>query len=135
MPNNKYVKGANFERWLLTRLRELGYDGVRSAGSHTCTDLIVWNLEFPWNKGLNLEAGGFYKPLEIYAIQCKTTNEKDVNLTDLIWQDSIRELTAMPDNFTKVLCIKQPRKITQLVFQQKVHDGYYWEIKDIFKLK
>jgi len=125
MPNNKYIKGANFERWLLTRLRALGYDGVRSAGSHTCADLIVWG-----STRVDLVFDN-----DLYAIQCKTTNEKDVNLTDLIWQDSIRELTAMPDNFIKVLCIKQPRKITQLVFQQKVHDGYYWEIKDIFKLK
>jgi len=127
MPNNKYIKGANFERWLLTRLRALGYDGVRSAGSHTCADLIVWG-----STRVDLVFDN-----DLYAIQCKTTNEKDVNLTDLIWQDSIRELTAMPDNFIKVLCVKQPgNKITQLVWKRLASDWEItWVIEDIFKLK
>jgi hypothetical protein len=66
--------------------------------------------------------------LKVYAIQCKTTKEEKYNLSNLIWEDSVRELTGLSDNLTKVLCIKQYRKITTLVW----NNG--WKESDIFNL-
>lgn len=124
MPNNKYIRGANFERWVLNKLREQGYDGMRSAGSHSSADLFIWNNNNPL--GLDFP--------ELYLIQCKTSREREFNLTDLIWQDEVRELTGMLECFKKVLLIKQYRLITQVAWTYK-NGELSWNIQDVFNLK
>lgn len=127
MTNKNYRRGSNFERWLLTKLIDRGYDGLRSAGSHSSVDVMVWD-----------------KDGKMFAIQCKTSQEETFNLSNLIWEDDVRELTSLPDNITKVLCIKQYRLITQVVWKQvEVYNkfskvskwsDYQWVIEEVFNL-
>lgn len=136
MANQRYIRGANFERWVLAKLREQGYDGMRSAGSHSCADICIWETDY------SLEA---VDNPNIYLIQCKTSQSREFNLTDLIWQDEVRELTAMPECFTKVLLVKQYRLITQVIWKPVETFNKFsriskwsapqWVIKDVFKLK
>lgn len=115
MPNYSYNRGSKFERDLLTKLQAKGYDGVRSAGSHSSVDILAWNAR------------------EFYAIQCKSSKQESFNLSNLIWEDSVRELTGLSDNLIKVLCIKQYRKITTLVWSFKCGE-LNWVEADIFNL-
>jgi Holliday junction resolvase len=124
MPNNNYRRGSAFERLLLDKLKDRGYDGLRSAGSHSSVDLIVWEDLSIIDQLLKNQS----TELKVYAIQCKTSKEEKFNLSNLIWEDSVRELTGLSDNLTKVLCIKQYRKITTLVW----NNG--WKESDIFNL-
>src|SRR4030095_7395063 len=113
--NKNYIKGSNWERELLDKLKDRGYDGLRSAGSHSSVDVIVWNEDC------------------VYLIQCKTSKEENFNLSNLIWEDSVRELTGLSDNLRKVLCIKQYRKITTLIWSFKSGE-MNWVEADIFNL-
>ena len=43
MPNNKYLRGAYYERKTITNLEEKGYVASRTAGSHGVFDVIAFN--------------------------------------------------------------------------------------------
>jgi len=55
-----YKKGVRFERELLNLLKANGYLGLRTAGSHSPFDVVVWK-ETPENKKIAF----------IAFIQCK----------------------------------------------------------------
>ena len=130
MPNANYQSGASFEHRLLNKLKDVGYDGLRSAGSHSPIDLIVWKLDEEWRNGY---PDWDYKEtiVKLYAIQCKYSAKGDVNFKSLFAETNVIKLTEMPDNFTKVLCIKQPRsrEIIQLAY-----DGSNWKLKKVFDI-
>ena len=130
MPNQNYQRGRALEYNVLNKLKSLGYDGLRSAGSHSPIDIIVWKLDDEWRNGY---PDWDYKEsiLKIYAIQCKHSTSGDINFNSLFKEDNVKKLTEMPDNFTKVLCIKQPRsrEIIQLVYVD-----YKWKLKKVFEL-
>lgn len=129
MPNKNYERGRRFEYTVLNKLKSIGYDGMRSAGSHTAIDLIVWK------EGEGIRFVGYNKfhqlMLDFFAIQCKHSIVGDVNFVALLKDENVRKLAVMPDNFTKVLCIKQPRskEIIQLVY-----DNPNWKYKKIFDI-
>ena len=114
MARSKAKQGADFERSILNKLRLQGYDGMRSAGSHGVADLLVW-------------IG--YIELRFFMIQCKHSLKRDASLETLFKEENVIKLAAMPDKFTKVLVIKQPRSIRNIQF---VHDGTNWRLRNIF---
>ena len=133
MGNQNYRRGANFERSILNKLRSLGYDGMRSAGSHSCADLFVWipidiivEDKYPYDDQSWTE-----ESLQLFMIQCKHSIKSDANFNALFNEENVIKLAAMPDNFTKVLCIKQPRSNAII---QLVYDSSNWKIKKIFDI-
>lgn len=130
LKNSNYKRGAKFERDVLNKLIDQGYSGMRSAGSHSCADLFIWKDQ--WHNEFNNPP--IDKP-KLFMVQCKTSQQSDVNLTELIWQDSVRELTSLPECFTKVLLIKTHRKITQLIWLYTGDKQYEWSMLDVFDLK
>lgn len=115
MPNANYIRGAQFERTVLNKLKDIGYDGIRSAGSHTAVDVVAWNKEYG----------------DTYLIQCKHSIKKDIDFNSLFSEDNVVQLTTMPSKFIKVLCIKQPRSRTIL---QLVWNGISWTVGKVFKI-
>lgn len=130
MPRSKVKQGADFERSILNKLREIGYDGIRSAGSHGCADVIVWkDTERLVDRYPDISY--YENDLDLYLIQCKHSLKNDANLKTLFEEENVKILAAMPDKFTKVLCIKQPRSRNILQF---VFNGYDWKLKTVFKI-
>ena len=41
MPNPNYIKGRNFEYAVMRHLRTVGYDAMRTAGSHGQFDIVA----------------------------------------------------------------------------------------------
>jgi len=133
MARSKAKQGADFERSTLNKLRLQGYDGMRSAGSHGVADLLVW-------KEVKKEVTSLYPyddqsyidwKLKFYMIQCKHSLTKDASLETLFKEENVIKLAAMPDKFTKVLVIKQPRSIRNIQF---VYDGTSWKLRNIFDI-
>jgi hypothetical protein len=131
MPNKNYIRGANFERSILNKLKEIGYDGMRSAGSHSCADLIVWTeYEEIVHGRYPYDDQSWTEPrLSLYLIQCKHSLTRDASLETLFKEENVVKLAAMPDKFTKVIVIKQPRSIRNIQF---VYDGTSWKLRSIF---
>lgn len=131
MARSKAKQGADFERSILNKLRLQGYDGMRSAGSHGVADLLVWMVTeievanpYPRDDESWLE-----EDLKLYMIQCKHSLTRDANFKTLFAEDNVIKLAAMPDKFTKVIVIKQPRSIRNIQF---VYDGTSWKLRNIF---
>jgi len=131
MARSKAKQGADFERSILNKLRLQGYDGMRSAGSHGVADLLIW-------KEYDAERLGIYPydnetwiepDVKFYMIQCKHSLTRDANFKALFADENVIKLAAMPDKFTKVIVIKQPRSIRNIQF---VHDGTSWKLRNIF---
>jgi Holliday junction resolvase len=119
MARSKAKQGADFERSILNKLRDQGYDGMRSAGSHGVADLLVWIKLSP------NEQPAFY------MIQCKHSLTRDANFKALFAEENVIKLAAMPEHFVKVLVIKQPRSIRNI---QLVFDGTSWKLRNIFDI-
>jgi hypothetical protein len=131
MARSKAKQGADFERSILNKLRKIGYDGMRSAGSHGVADLIVWKeydveiaISYPYDCDSYLDTD-----LKFYMIQCKHSLTRDASLETLFKEENVIKLAAMPDKFTKVIVIKQPRSIRNIQF---VFDGTSWKLRSIF---
>lgn len=61
MPNKNYIRGVRFERERLKHYKEtLGYDAVRTAGSHGKWDVVATD----WTGGC------------VYHIQCKVVSDQ-----------------------------------------------------------
>ena len=43
MPNKNYERGRQAEYRVIQELREQGYTAIRTAGSHSCADVVAWN--------------------------------------------------------------------------------------------
>ena len=128
MARSKAKQGADFERSILNKLRLQGYDGMRSAGSHGVADLLVWE-EVSIIDQLRINSRLEASELKFYMIQCKHSLTRDANFKALFAEENVIKLAAMPDKFTKVLVIKQPRSIRNIQF---VHDGTSWKLRNIF---
>jgi len=128
MARSKAKQGADFERSILNKLRKIGYDGMRSAGSHGVADLLVWE-ELSIIDQLRLTGKTNSSDLKFYMIQCKHSLTRDASLETLFKEDNVVKLAAMPDKFTKVIVIKQPRSIRNIQF---VYDGTSWKLRSIF---
>ena len=128
MPRSKAKQGADFERSILNKLRDQGYDGMRSAGSHGVADLLVWKestrivSNYPY-EDYETEC------LDLYMIQCKHSLTRDANFKALFAEENVIKLAAMPDVFTKVLVIKQPRSIRNI---QLAWIKGKWTLRNIF---
>ena len=127
MARSKAKQGADFERSILNKLRDQGYDGMRSAGSHGCADLIVWQVK---QKGF-FDITGHQTYLQSYLIQCKHSLTRDANFKALFAEENVIKLAAMPEHFVKVLVIKQPRSIRNI---QLYYDGTDWKLRNIFDI-
>jgi hypothetical protein len=134
MARSKAKQGADFERSILNKLRLQGYDGMRSAGSHGVADLLVWmetlaikQASYPYD----CDSWEEEEDLKFYMIQCKHSLTRDASLETLFKDENVIKLAAMPDKFTKVLVIKQPRSIRNIQF---VYDGTSWKLRNIFDI-
>lgn len=77
MPNNRYQRGAAFERKVLKELIECGFFGIRAAGSHSPADLMV--SKCVGNQEVGFEA-------DVFLVQCKTNgkiSEKEAEKLEL----------------------------------------------------
>jgi Holliday junction resolvase len=128
MARSKAKQGADFERSILNKLRLQGYDGMRSAGSHGVADLLVWE-EVSIIDQLRINSRLESAELKFYMIQCKHSLTRDANFKALFAEENVIKLAAMPDTFTKVIVIKQPRSIRNIQF---VYDGTSWKLRNIF---
>jgi Holliday junction resolvase len=126
MARSKAKQGADFERSILNKLRLQGYDGMRSAGSHGVADLLVWEELSIIDQMIT---GRGKAILNFYMIQCKHSLTRDANFKTLFAEENVIKLAAMPDTFTKVIVIKQPRSIRNIQF---VYDGTSWKLRNIF---
>ena len=65
MPNQNYIRGRALEYKILNDLKAQGYEGLRSAGSHSPVDVIVWNEN------------------STFLIQCKHSKKKDIDFNSI----------------------------------------------------
>ena len=66
MVQTNYEKGVKFERELLNLLKSNGYEGCRTAGSHSPYDVICWKTTRDYKKEARITFKG-----EVGMIQCK----------------------------------------------------------------
>lgn len=115
MPNAMYKRGYGFENRILNKLKDAGYEGLRSAGSHSPVDIVVWD----WNK--------------TFLIQCKHSNKKDIDFNALFRDTNVVRLTLMPERFIKVLCVKQGR--SNSILKYTWNDNLQkWEMSSLLNL-
>lgn len=133
MPSKIYQQGRAFEYSVLSKLKALGFDGMRSAGSHGVADLLVWKEVSKIFQGTYPYDDRTYEEqvLKLYMIQCKHSLTKDASFETLFKEENVIKLAAMPSEFTKVLCIKQPRSRNII---QLYYDGTMWKLKNIFDI-
>lgn len=57
MPNKNYIKGVRKERAIVNAARKRGLIAFRSAGSHSCIDCVIINVELKSVRFIQSKAG------------------------------------------------------------------------------
>lgn len=110
MSNEKYKKGYALENKLVNYLKDCGWFAVRSAGSHSCADVI------------GITPNGI-----TYLFQCKSTLKLQADLTSIFNSDRVQELTKMSFRIQKFICIKQGLSRAK-VFYKWDHEFNRWQV-------
>lgn len=109
MTNEKYKQGYALENKLVNYLKDCGWFATRSAGSHSCADVI-----------------GITPNGVTYLFQCKSTLKLQADLTSIFNSDRVQELTKMSFHVQKYICIKQ-KLSSDLVYYKWDHEFNKWK--------